>query len=159
MWSEEVRLVVDDVITAYKNIMRKLGEKPNTIEHVFEIREWMESIPFALKTQDDIMRKVHAVRLTSPSLPTHTVTSLPSSLFSYQASLNETNVCTVLPSIFVCTLTANERIARLVVTRVNCIQTTIIDLQFVFRMLSICLETYRNTKAQNCMHIIVVMYS
>lgn len=92
MWSEEVRLVVDDVITAYKNIMRKLGEKPNTIEHVFEIREWMESIPFALKTQDDIMRKVHAVRLTSPSLPTHTVTSLPSSLFSYQANLNETGV-------------------------------------------------------------------
>ncbi|XP_063895398.1 dynein axonemal heavy chain 1 [Helicoverpa armigera] len=60
MWAEEVRLVVDDVITAYKGIMRKLGEKPNTIEHVFEIREWMESIPFALKTQDDIMRKVHS---------------------------------------------------------------------------------------------------
>ncbi|XP_022823491.1 dynein heavy chain 1, axonemal-like [Spodoptera litura] len=60
MWAEEVRLVVDDVITAYKTIMRKLGEKPNTIEHVFEIREWMESIPFALKTQDDIMRKVHS---------------------------------------------------------------------------------------------------
>ncbi|CAB3221174.1 unnamed protein product [Arctia plantaginis] len=59
MWSEEVRLVVDDVLQAYKNIMRKLGEKPNTIEHVFEIREWMESIPFALKTQDDIMKRVH----------------------------------------------------------------------------------------------------
>ncbi|XP_075982332.1 dynein axonemal heavy chain 1-like [Anticarsia gemmatalis] len=59
MWSEEVRIVVDDVIQAYKSIMRKLGEKPNTIEHVFEIREWMESIPFALKTQEDIMRRVH----------------------------------------------------------------------------------------------------
>lgn len=61
MWAEEVRVVVEDVIQAYKNIMRKLGEKPNTIEHVFEIREWMESIPFALKTQDDIMKKVHTV--------------------------------------------------------------------------------------------------
>ncbi|KAH9632512.1 hypothetical protein HF086_015397 [Spodoptera exigua] len=60
MWAEEVRLVVDDVITAYKSVMRKLGEKPNTIEHVFEIREWMESIPFTLKTQDDIMRKVNS---------------------------------------------------------------------------------------------------
>ncbi|XP_050357868.1 dynein axonemal heavy chain 1-like [Nymphalis io] len=59
MWSEEVRIVVEDVIQAYKSIMRKLGEKPNTIEHVFEIREWMESIPFALKTQEDIMKKVH----------------------------------------------------------------------------------------------------
>ncbi|CAH0718440.1 unnamed protein product, partial [Brenthis ino] len=59
MWAEEVRQVVEDVIQAYKNIMRKLGEKPNTIEHVFEIREWMESIPFALKTQEDIMKKVH----------------------------------------------------------------------------------------------------
>ncbi|XP_052743009.1 dynein axonemal heavy chain 1-like [Bicyclus anynana] len=59
MWSEEIRLVVDDVLQAYKNIMRKLGEKPNSIEHVFEIREWMESIPFALKTQEDIMKKVH----------------------------------------------------------------------------------------------------
>ncbi|XP_052749829.1 dynein axonemal heavy chain 1-like isoform X2 [Galleria mellonella] len=59
MWAEEVRLVVEDVVMAYKGIMRRLGEKPNTIEHVFEIREWMESIPFALKTQDDIMKKVH----------------------------------------------------------------------------------------------------
>lgn len=63
MWSEEVRLVVDDVLQAYKNVMRRLGEKPNTIEHVFEIREWMESIPFALKTQDDIMKRVTTVRL------------------------------------------------------------------------------------------------
>ena len=55
--------MVDDVILAYKAMMRKLGEKPNTIEHVFEIREWMESIPFGLKTQDDIMRKVHSVRI------------------------------------------------------------------------------------------------
>ncbi|KAJ8728552.1 hypothetical protein PYW07_006248 [Mythimna separata] len=60
MWAEEVRIMVDDVIMAYKSIMRKLGEKPNTIEHVFEIREWMESIPFALKTQDDVMKKVHS---------------------------------------------------------------------------------------------------
>ncbi|XP_028156949.1 dynein heavy chain 1, axonemal-like, partial [Ostrinia furnacalis] len=59
MWAEEVRMVVEDSIQAYKSIMRKLGEKPNTIEHVFEIREWMESIPFALKTQEDIMKKVH----------------------------------------------------------------------------------------------------
>ncbi|XP_049878805.1 dynein axonemal heavy chain 1-like [Pectinophora gossypiella] len=58
MWAEEIRLVVDDVIQAYKTIMRKLAEKPNTIEHVFEIREWMESIPFALKTQEEIMKKV-----------------------------------------------------------------------------------------------------
>ncbi|KAG7304694.1 hypothetical protein JYU34_010040 [Plutella xylostella] len=58
MWAEEVRLVVDDVIAAFKTMMRKLAEKPNSIEHVFEIREWMESIPFALKQQEDIMRKV-----------------------------------------------------------------------------------------------------
>lgn len=61
MWAEEVRLMVDDVIQAYRAVMRKLGEKPNTIEHVFEIREWMESVPFALKTQDDIMKKVFTV--------------------------------------------------------------------------------------------------
>lgn len=61
MWAEEIRLVLDDVIQAYKNIMRKLGEKPNTIEHVFEIREWMESIAFLLKQQEDIMRKVFTV--------------------------------------------------------------------------------------------------
>ncbi|KAG6458751.1 hypothetical protein O3G_MSEX011030 [Manduca sexta] len=59
MWAEEVRLVVEDVIQAYKGVMRRLGEKPNTIEHVFEIREWMESVPFALKTQDDIMKRVN----------------------------------------------------------------------------------------------------
>ncbi|XP_060806154.1 dynein axonemal heavy chain 1-like [Amyelois transitella] len=59
MWAEEVRLVVEDVVQAYKGIMRRLGEKPNTIEHVFEIREWMESVPFALKTQEDIMKKVN----------------------------------------------------------------------------------------------------
>ncbi|XP_045539469.1 dynein axonemal heavy chain 1 [Papilio machaon] len=58
MWAEEVRIAVDDVIMTYKSVMRKLGEKPNTIEQVFEIREWMESIPFALKTQDDNMKKI-----------------------------------------------------------------------------------------------------
>ncbi|CAK1542459.1 unnamed protein product [Leptosia nina] len=68
MWAEEVRIVVEDVIQAYKSIMRKLGEKPNSIEHVFEIREWMESIPFALKTQEDIMKKVHTVVATTDFL-------------------------------------------------------------------------------------------
>ncbi|CAG5057893.1 unnamed protein product [Parnassius apollo] len=68
MWAEEIRLQVDDVILAYKSVMRKLGEKPNTIEHVFEIREWMESIPFALKTQDDNMKKIFTVESTTEFL-------------------------------------------------------------------------------------------
>lgn len=66
-------MVVDDVIQAYKIIMRKLGEKPNTIEHVFEIREWMESIPFALKTQEDIMRRVHTVSWRRYSILGHSI--------------------------------------------------------------------------------------
>ncbi|XP_041969812.1 dynein axonemal heavy chain 1-like [Aricia agestis] len=59
MWMEEVRLVVDEVVAAHRGVLRKLAEKPNSVEHIFEMREWMETIPYALKTQDDIMRKVH----------------------------------------------------------------------------------------------------
>ncbi|GBP84500.1 Dynein heavy chain 1, axonemal [Eumeta japonica] len=58
MWAEEVRNSVDDVIIAFKGLMRKLGEKPNNIEHIFEIKEWMEGIPFNLQTQEENMKKV-----------------------------------------------------------------------------------------------------
>lgn len=41
----------------YKNIYRKLCEKPVSIENIFEIRDWMETIPLTVRSQDDLVRK------------------------------------------------------------------------------------------------------
>lgn len=37
--------------------MRRLGERPDTIERVFEIRDWMETIPMSLRSLDEITRR------------------------------------------------------------------------------------------------------
>ncbi|XP_050527307.1 dynein axonemal heavy chain 1-like [Daktulosphaira vitifoliae] len=41
----------------YRGINLKLGENPVSIEQVFEIKEWIETIPFLLKNQSDIVQR------------------------------------------------------------------------------------------------------
>lgn len=45
------------VLEQYKNIMRRLNEKPDTIERIFEIRDWIETIPMSLRSLDEMTRK------------------------------------------------------------------------------------------------------
>lgn len=37
--------------------MRRLGEKPDTIERVFEIRDWMETIPMSIRSSVEVTRR------------------------------------------------------------------------------------------------------
>lgn len=35
----------------------KLNEKPTSIEHIYDIKEWMETIPMTVKHLEDVSRK------------------------------------------------------------------------------------------------------
>lgn len=37
--------------------MIKLAVKPENIEHIFEIRDWMETIPMTVRQQDELTRR------------------------------------------------------------------------------------------------------
>lgn len=45
------------VLDEYRRIMVHLAEKPDTIERIFEIRDWMETIPMTVRTQDELTRR------------------------------------------------------------------------------------------------------
>lgn len=38
-------------------MMIKLAEKPVSIEHIYEIRDWMETIPMTVRTQEELMKR------------------------------------------------------------------------------------------------------
>lgn len=42
--------------------MIKLAVKPEGIEHIFEIRDWMETIPMTVRQQDELTRRYMLVR-------------------------------------------------------------------------------------------------
>lgn len=46
------------VLADYHYIMVKLNEKPLSIEHIYEIREWMETIPISLRTLEDVAKRL-----------------------------------------------------------------------------------------------------
>lgn len=51
------------MIQEYKYVMLKLGEKPSSIEHIYEIRDWMETIPMTVRTQEELMKRYLLVSL------------------------------------------------------------------------------------------------
>lgn len=52
--NERSLAVIDD----YKIIMKHLCEKPASIEHINDIKNWMETIPEAVSKQEEIMRTI-----------------------------------------------------------------------------------------------------
>ncbi|XP_060621830.2 dynein axonemal heavy chain 1 [Anolis sagrei] len=49
---------VEDICEAFKAISRKIYEKPNSIEELAELREWMKGIPEKQKAQEELISKV-----------------------------------------------------------------------------------------------------
>nr|XP_012140860.1 PREDICTED: dynein heavy chain 1, axonemal [Megachile rotundata] len=45
MFTEKLRTEINDILDEYTQIRFKLKEIPQSIEHIFEIRDWMETIP------------------------------------------------------------------------------------------------------------------
>lgn len=55
MLTEKLRTDVDAILEEYTEIRVKLREVPQSIEHIFEIRDWMETIPLRVRHLEDQM--------------------------------------------------------------------------------------------------------
>ncbi|XP_076380684.1 dynein axonemal heavy chain 1 [Megalopta genalis] len=58
MLTHKLRAEVETVLDDYRDIRIKLKEQPQSIEHVFEIREWMETIPLRVQELESKMDKL-----------------------------------------------------------------------------------------------------
>ncbi|XP_023309976.1 dynein heavy chain 1, axonemal-like [Anoplophora glabripennis] len=57
MFAARLRQAMVEVLEEYKLIMSKLFERPESIEHIFEIRDWMETIPMSVRTQEELCKR------------------------------------------------------------------------------------------------------
>ncbi|PVD29059.1 hypothetical protein C0Q70_11656 [Pomacea canaliculata] len=55
--ARQLRKQADDACEEFKNISRKLYEKPNCVEELSEMREWMKIIPDKLKEHQELIDK------------------------------------------------------------------------------------------------------
>nr|XP_034195945.1 dynein heavy chain 1, axonemal-like [Osmia lignaria] len=60
MFTERLRAEVDNILEEYTQIRYKLKEVPQSIEHIFEIRDWMETIPLRVQ---DLQEKMEILKL------------------------------------------------------------------------------------------------
>lgn len=58
MFTEKIRAEIDDILDEYRQIRYKLKEVPQSIEHIFEIRDWMETIPLRVQDLEEKMDKL-----------------------------------------------------------------------------------------------------
>ncbi|KZC03876.1 Dynein heavy chain 1, axonemal [Dufourea novaeangliae] len=58
MLTERLRNRVDEILDEYREIRIKLKEQPQSIEHIFEIRDWMETIPLRVQNLEERMDKL-----------------------------------------------------------------------------------------------------
>ncbi|XP_054832932.1 dynein axonemal heavy chain 1 [Eublepharis macularius] len=56
--AKDLHRQVEDICEAFKAISRKIYEKPNSIEELADLREWMKGIPEKLKVQEELISKV-----------------------------------------------------------------------------------------------------
>ncbi|KAJ6667676.1 hypothetical protein lerEdw1_015997 [Lerista edwardsae] len=56
--AQNLHTQVEDICEVFKAISRKIYEKPNSIEELAELREWMKGIPEKQKTQEELISKV-----------------------------------------------------------------------------------------------------
>ncbi|GLV39944.1 Dynein heavy chain at 36C [Carabus blaptoides fortunei] len=57
MFCARMKVCIEETLDEYKTIMIKLNEKPHSIEHILEIKDWMETIPMTLKQLEDVARR------------------------------------------------------------------------------------------------------
>ncbi|CAM4600221.1 unnamed protein product [Caretta caretta] len=56
--AKNLHIQVENICEAFKVISRKMYEKPNSIEELAELREWMKGVPEQLKVQEELISKV-----------------------------------------------------------------------------------------------------
>lgn len=58
MFTQVLRDQVNELLTNYAEIRQKLKEDPRSIEDIFDIREWMDTIPLTVKSLDGVMQRL-----------------------------------------------------------------------------------------------------
>lgn len=58
----KVYLTLLQLLDEYRRINIKLNEKPSSIEHIYEIKEWMETVPVTMKGHEDTQRRYMLVK-------------------------------------------------------------------------------------------------
>ena len=58
MFTDTLRDQTREVLAEYAEIQRKLREEPKSIEEVFEIRDWMDTVPLSVKNLNDTMQRL-----------------------------------------------------------------------------------------------------
>ncbi|XP_076646459.1 dynein axonemal heavy chain 1 [Halictus rubicundus] len=58
MLTKKLRAEVETILDEYREIRIKLKEQPQSIEHIFEIREWMETIPLRVQELEGKMDRL-----------------------------------------------------------------------------------------------------
>ncbi|NXR16043.1 DYH1 protein, partial [Semnornis frantzii] len=56
--AKTLHLQVENICGVYEDISSKMHEKPNSIEHLAELREWMKGVPEQLAVQENLVREV-----------------------------------------------------------------------------------------------------
>ncbi|KAM4654602.1 LOW QUALITY PROTEIN: dynein axonemal heavy chain 1 [Amazona ochrocephala] len=56
--AENLHLQVESICNTYEAISCRMHERPNNIEELTELREWMQSVPAQLAVQEELIRKV-----------------------------------------------------------------------------------------------------
>ncbi|NWW95122.1 DYH1 protein, partial [Rhynochetos jubatus] len=56
--AKNLRLRVENICDAYKAVSCKMHKKPNSIEELAELREWMKGVPEQLAVQEELIREV-----------------------------------------------------------------------------------------------------
>nr|XP_013047409.2 dynein axonemal heavy chain 1 isoform X1 [Anser cygnoides]XP_047928500.1 dynein axonemal heavy chain 1 isoform X1 [Anser cygnoides]XP_047928502.1 dynein axonemal heavy chain 1 isoform X1 [Anser cygnoides]XP_047928506.1 dynein axonemal heavy chain 1 isoform X1 [Anser cygnoides] len=56
--AKNLHLQVENICDAYKAVSLKMHEKPNSIEELAELREWMKGVPEQLAVQKELIREV-----------------------------------------------------------------------------------------------------
>ncbi|CAH1982455.1 unnamed protein product [Acanthoscelides obtectus] len=57
MFAARMKEIFEDILEEYRKIMVKLAEKPEHIERILEIRDWIETVPMSVRSLDESVKR------------------------------------------------------------------------------------------------------
>ncbi|CAH0560322.1 unnamed protein product [Brassicogethes aeneus] len=57
MYALKMKQLIEAVLEEFNALLVKLQEKPNSIEHIFDIKDWMETIPMTIRQLDESTKR------------------------------------------------------------------------------------------------------
>ncbi|XP_017768545.1 PREDICTED: dynein heavy chain 1, axonemal-like [Nicrophorus vespilloides] len=56
-FADKMKNLFIDIIHEFEDLLRKLQEKPHSIEHIYDIKDWMETIPMTVRALEDSTKR------------------------------------------------------------------------------------------------------